>query len=77
MDPALDPQHCLLLKVAADPKLDPQLKFHIWIQQKMKELINKSVNFGLSVLLDSSTQGRMACSCHDTSFCLNLMGVVV
>ena len=35
---------------------DPELKFWIWIQQKVKEHINKTVNSGLFVLLDSSTE---------------------
>ena len=32
---------------------DPELKFRIRIQQKVKEQINKTVNSGLFVLLDS------------------------
>ena len=32
--------------------LDPELKFRIRIQQKVKEHINKTVNSGLFVLLD-------------------------
>ena len=42
----------------ADPALDPdpELKFRIRIQQKVKEHINKSVNSGLFVLLDSSIE---------------------
>ena len=32
---------------------DPELKFWIRIQQKVKEHINKTVNSGLFVLLDS------------------------
>ena len=35
--------------------LDLELKFRIRIQQKVKERINKTVNSGLFVLLDSST----------------------
>ena len=37
-----------------------ELKFLIWIQQKVKEHINKTVNSGLFVLLDSSIEQRMA-----------------
>ena len=36
--------------------LDPELKFRIRIQQKVKEHINKTVNSGLFVLLDSSIE---------------------
>ena len=35
---------------------DPELKFRIRIQQKVKEHINKTVNSGLFVLLDSSIE---------------------
>ena len=38
------------------PNPDPELKFRIRIQQKVKEHINKTVNFGLFVLLDSSIE---------------------
>ena len=39
-----------------DPDPDSELKFRIRIQQKVKEHINKTVNFGLFVLLDSSIE---------------------
>ena len=35
---------------------DPELKFRIRIQQKVKEHINKTVNSGLFELLDSSIE---------------------
>ena len=35
---------------------DPELKYRIWIQQKVKEHVNKTVNSGLFVLLDSSIE---------------------
>ena len=35
---------------------DPELKFQIRIQQKVKEHINKTVNSGLFVQLDSSIE---------------------
>ena len=41
-----------ILNFCLDP--DPELKFWIWIQQKVKEHINKTFNSGLFVLLDSS-----------------------
>ena len=40
---------------------DPELEFRI--QQKVKEHINKTVNSGLFVLLDSSIEKKMANSC--------------
>ena len=33
---------------------DPEIKFQIQIQQKVKEHLNKTVNSGLYVLLDST-----------------------
>ena len=39
---------------------DPELKIRIRIQQKVKEHINKTVNYRLFVLLDSSIEQRMA-----------------
>ena len=44
----------LWIQIRIDP--DPELKFRIWIQQKVKEHINKTVNSGLFVLLDSSIE---------------------
>ena len=41
-------------KFCLDP--DPKLKFRIRIQQKVKEHINRTVNSGLFVLLDSSIE---------------------
>ena len=43
----------------------------------MKEQINKIVNSRLIVLFDSSIEYRMANSCQDSSFWLNLRGVFV
>ena len=40
----------------------------IRIQQKVKEHINKTVNSGLFVLLDSCIEQRMANSFEDSSF---------
>ena len=47
----------LWIRIRMDPELsdpDPELKF--WIQQKVQEHINKTVNSGLFVLLDSSIE---------------------
>ena len=48
----------LWIRIRIDPELDPdpELKFRIRIQQKVKEHINKTVNSGLIVLLDRSIE---------------------
>ena len=43
-----------ILNFCLDPDPDPKFKFRIRIQQKVKEHINKTVNSGLFVQLDSS-----------------------